>query len=343
MNKNKIIAGPCSAETRNQVFETAQQLKNLGYDNFRAGVWKPRTKPGGFEGNGEEALKWLSEAQEKLNIIPYVEVAKPEHISLCKKYGINNFWIGARTVADPFAVQELADAVKDYDCQILIKNPVSPDVELWIGAIQRFQKAGIKKIKAIHRGFSVYKEKFYRNAPLWGVPLELKRRMPDIEIYCDPSHITGNREIIPTVMQKAVDFGFNGFIVESHIDPEQAWTDAAQQLLPSKLDNIVNQLKDKIQQGIDTDSNVLLDSYRNTIDVLDQKILFYLGERMKTCECIGRLKSNNNIAVVQMDRWSDLLNKNIKLGEKEGLSPEFIEKIWTSIHEESLNIQEKIK
>lgn len=342
MNKDCIIAGPCSAETREQILDTARDLSHLGYKNFRAGVWKPRTKPGGFEGNGENALKWLHEATLVYGIDPYVEVAKPEHVELCKKYEIKNLWIGARTVADPFAVQELADAIKGYDCQVLIKNPVSPDVELWIGAIQRFQKAGITNIKAIHRGFTVYKEKYYRNAPLWGVPLELKRRMPEIELICDPSHITGNADIVPDVMQKALDFGFDGFLVEAHIDPCNAWTDAKQQVTPERLDEIVNNLEEKKQDNLDKDSNLLLDSYRNIIDILDEKIIFYLGERMKTCESIGRVKSNSNIAVVQMDRWGELLEKNIKLGDKEGLSSEFIEKIWNAIHEESLNIQEKV-
>lgn len=342
MDKNNIIAGPCSAETREQVLDTARDLSHLGYKNFRAGVWKPRTKPGGFEGNGEEALKWLKDAKELYGVDVYVEVAKPEHIKLCLQYGINNLWIGARTVADPFAVQELADTVQGKDCQILVKNPVSPDVELWIGAIQRFQKAGIDNIKAIHRGFTVYKEKYYRNAPLWGVPLELKRRMPDIDLICDPSHITGNRDIVPDVMQKALDFGFDGFIVETHVDPTNAWTDAPQQVTPSQLNSIVNNLEEKQSSNLDKDSKLLLDSYRNAINILDEKIIFYLGERMKMCESIGRIKSNSNMAVVQLDRWNDLLEKNIKLGEKEDLNKEFVEKIWNIIHEESLNIQEKV-
>lgn len=342
MKQNNIIAGPCSAETREQTLDTARELCKLGYMNFRAGVWKPRTKPGGFEGNGEEALKWLKEAKEIYGIEPYVEVAKPEHVLLCKKYGIKNIWIGARTTADPFAVQELADTIKGNDFNVLVKNPVSPDVELWIGAIQRIQNAGISNIKAIHRGFTVYKEKYYRNAPLWGIPLELKRRMPDIELICDPSHISGNSEIIKEVMQKALDFGFDGFIVESHINPCEAWTDAKQQVTPDNLDSIVKSLEVKQSNSLDKESRMLLNSYRSTINILDEKIIFYLGERMKLCESIGRLKNNNNVSVVQMDRWGSLLENNIQLGEKEGLSKDFITKIWNTIHEESLNIQENI-
>ena len=290
MNTNNIIAGPCSAETREQTLNTARELCNLGYTNFRAGVWKPRTKPGGFEGNGEEALKWLKEAKEIYGIEPYVEVAKPEHVLLCKKYGIKNVWIGARTTSDPFAVQELADTIKGSDFNVLVKNPVSPDIEL----------------------------------------------------ICDPSHITGNSDIIKDVMQKALDFGFDGFIVESHINPCAAWTDAKQQITPDNLDSIVKSLEVKQSNGLDKESRTLLNSYRSTINILDEKIIFYLGERMKLCESIGRLKNNNNISVVQMDRWDALLKNNIQLGEKEGLSKDFITKIWNTIHEESLNIQENI-
>lgn len=342
MNKNKIICGPCSAETREQVLETAKQLSSLGYYNFRAGVWKPRTKPGGFEGHGEEALIWLKEAKQLYDVIPYVEVANPSHVALCKKHGINHLWVGARTSSDPFATQELANSLVGFDCDVLVKNPISADLELWIGAIERIKNAGIKNVKAIHRGFSDYNEKIYRNSPYWTIPLELKSRIPDIEIYCDPSHISGKAELIPGLINQAFNYGFDGFIIESHYCPKDAWTDAKQQLTPSELNQIISSLQDKETKSLDNYDKLLLDSYRETINNIDKQLLRFISERMKTSQLIGELKDEHNMPALQYDRWKELLTKNIELGKEYNLDEEFVQRIWNAIHEESIRIQSMV-
>lgn len=343
MNKNKVICGPCSAETREQVLETAEQLSSLGYYNFRAGVWKPRTKPGGFEGNGEEALVWLTEAQRLYGVTPYVEVANPSHVELCKKYGINHLWVGARTSSDPFATQELANSLVGFDCEVLVKNPISADLELWIGAIQRIKNAGVKTVKAIHRGFSDYNEKIYRNSPIWTIPLELKSRMPEIEVYCDPSHISGNSQYIPSLINQAFNYGFDGFIIESHYCPEKAWTDAKQQLIPSELDTIISSLHEGETKSLDEYDKLLLGSYRETINNIDKQLIKFIAERMKISKLIGELKGEHNMPALQYERWKELLNKNIELGKEYNIDEEFISKIWNTIHEESIKIQASIK
>ena len=339
MNKNKVICGPCSAETREQILETAKWLTSLGYYNFRAGVWKPRTKPGGFEGHGEEALKWLVEARKLYNIIPYVEVANPSHVELCKKYGISHIWVGARTSSDPFATQELANSLVGFDCEVLVKNPISADLELWIGAIQRIKNAGVKIVKAIHRGFSDYNEKIYRNSPIWTIPLELKSRMPELEIYCDPSHISGNSQLIPNLINQAYNYGFDGFIIESHCNPKEAWTDAKQQLVPSDMDTMVSALEEKPEISLDEYDKLLLSSYRETINNIDTQLIKFFSERMKISKEIGELKGEHNMQALQYDRWKELLSKNIELGKTYNLDEEFISKIWNIIHEESIKIQ----
>ena len=339
MNKNKVICGPCSAETREQILETAKQLTSLGYYNFRAGVWKPRTKPGGFEGHGEEALKWLVEARKLYTIVPYVEVANPSHVELCKKYGINPIWVGARTSSDPFATQELANSLVGFDCEVLVKNPVSADLELWIGAIQRIKNAGVKIVKAIHRGFSDYNEKIYRNSPIWTIPLELKSRMPELEIYCDPSHISGNSQLIPNLINQAYNYGFDGFIIESHCNPKEAWTDAKQQLVPSDMNTMVSVLEEKPEISLDEYDKLLLSSYRETINNIDTQLIKFFSERMKISKEIGELKCEHNMQALQYDRWKELLSKNIELGKTYNLDEEFISKIWNIIHEESIKIQ----
>ena len=284
-----VIAGPCSAETEEQVLNTAKALAQKGCRLFRAGVWKPRTKPGGFEGNGEVALKWLQQVKESTGMLVGTEVATPEHVKLCLKYGLDMLWIGARTTANPFAMQSLADSLQGVELPILVKNPVSPDLELWIGAMQRLNQAGIRRLAAIHRGFSSYDNKLYRNNPTWQIPLELRRRIPELPIICDPSHIGGKRELIAPLCQQAMDLGFDGLIIESHCTPDKAWSDAAQQVTPDVLNYILSLLiiRDEHQQ---IDEIVDL---RQQIDDLDHQMMELLAKRMRVCRQIGRYKRDH--------------------------------------------------
>ena len=333
-----VIAGPCSAETEEQVMTTARQLAQKGCHNFRAGVWKPRTKPGGFEGHGEPALKWLRQVKEETGMLVTTEVATPEHVELCLKYGVDILWIGARTSANPFAMQALADSMRGIDVPVFVKNPVNPDLELWIGALERINQAGIKKLGAIHRGFSSYDKKIYRNLPMWQIPIELRRRIPELPIICDPSHIGGRRELIAPLCQQAMDLGFDGLIVESHCDPDKAWSDAKQQVTPDVLDYILSLLIIR-DEKMSTEGITQL---RSQIDELDNELMNLLAKRMRVCREIGMYKKEHNMTVLQPTRYNEILDKRGAQGSLCGMDSDFIKHIFESVHEESVRQQMEI-
>jgi len=302
-----IITGPCSAETEQQVMDTALMLANKGIKIFRAGIWKPRTKPGGFEGIGVDGLAWLKRVKQETGMYVATEVATAKHVYECLKAGIDVLWIGARTTANPFAVQEIADALKGVDIPILIKNPVNPDLELWIGAFERINNAGLKQLGAIHRGFSSYDKKIYRNLPQWHIPIELRRRIPELPIFCDPSHIGGKRELVAPLCQQAMDLGFDGLIVESHCNPDCAWSDAAQQVTPDVLDYILNLLV--IRKETQTTEN--LGELRNQIDDCDNEIIEVLAKRMRVCREIGTFKKEHDMTILQTGRYNEILTSAV--------------------------------
>ena len=333
-----VIAGPCSAETEEQVMTTARQLANYGCHMFRAGIWKPRTKPGGFEGNGEKALPWMQQVKKETGMLTATEVATPEHVELALKYGIDVLWVGARTTANPFAMQALADALKGTDVPVLVKNPTNPDLELWIGALERLNLAGIKRLGAIHRGFSSYDNKIYRNLPTWQIPIELHRRIPDLPIINDPSHIGGRRELIAPLCQQAMDLGFDGLIVESHCDPDKAWTDAKQQVTPDVLDYILSLLVIR-DETVTTEGIVQL---RKQIDEIDNQLMEMLSKRMRVCREIGHYKKEHNMTVLQTSRYNEILDKRGAQGALCGMAPEFVAKVFENIHEESVRQQIEI-
>ena len=333
-----VIAGPCSAETEEQVMTTARQLANYGCHMFRAGIWKPRTKPGGFEGNGEKALPWMQQVKKETGMLTATEVATPEHVELALKYGIDVLWVGARTTANPFAMQALADALKGTDVPVLVKNPTNPDLELWIGALERLNLAGIKRLGAIHRGFSSYDNKIYRNLPTWQIPIELHRRIPDLPIINDPSHIGGRRELIAPLCQQAMDLGFDGLIVESHCDPDKAWSDAKQQVTPDVLDYILSLLVIR-DETVTTEGIVQL---RKQIDEIDNQLMEMLSKRMRVCREIGHYKKEHNMTVLQTSRYNEILDKRGAQGALCGMAPEFVAKLFENIHEESVRQQIEI-
>ena len=333
-----IIAGPCSAETEEQVMQTAHQLANKGIKIFRAGIWKPRTKPGGFEGKGEEALPWMARVKKETGMLISTEVATPKHVESALKAGIDILWIGARTSANPFAMQELADSLRGIDIPVLVKNPVNPDLELWIGALERSNGAGITRLGAIHRGFSSIDQKIYRNAPMWHIPIELHRRCPQLPIICDPSHIGGRRDLIAPLCQQAMDMGFAGLIVESHCDPDCAWSDAKQQILPDVLDFILDRLV--IRESIELTES--LAALRKQIDELDNELMTLLTKRMRVSREIATYKKEHNMAVVQTGRYSEILEKRGAQGQLCGMDAEFIKKVFEAIHEESVRQQTEL-
>ena len=333
-----VIAGPCSAETEEQVMTTARQLANYGCHMFRAGIWKPRTKPGGFEGNGEKALPWMQQVKKETGMLTATEVATPEHVELALKYGIDVLWVGARTTANPFAMQALADALKGTDVPVLVKNPTNPDLELWIGSLERLNLAGIKRLGAIHRGFSSYDNKIYRNLPTWQIPIELHRRIPDLPIINDPSHIGGRRELIAPLCQQAMDLGFDGLIVESHCDPDKAWSDAKQQVTPDVLDYILSLLVIR-DETVTTEGIVQL---RKQIDEIDNQLMEMLSKRMRVCREIGHYKKEHNMTVLQTSRYNEILDKRGAQGALCGMAPEFVAKVFENIHEESVRQQIEI-
>lgn len=333
-----LIAGPCSAETEEQVLSTARQLRAAGIHIFRAGVWKPRTKPGGFEGQGEAALPWMKRVKDETGMLTCTEVATPHHVELALAAGIDILWIGARTSANPFAVQELANALKGVDVPVLYKNPVNPDLELWIGGMQRLNAAGIRRMAAIHRGFTSFEKTIYRNLPMWHVPIELRRRIPELPILCDPSHIGGRRELIAPLSQQAMDLGFDGLIIESHTHPDSAWSDAAQQVTPDVLSIIIDNLV--IRSTADTTES--LKSLRRQIDEMDSELIQLLSKRMRISREIALFKKEHNIAVVQPNRYSEILDKRGAQGVLCGIGSECVKTVFEAIHTESVRQQIEI-
>lgn len=333
-----VIAGPCSAETEEQVMETARQLASRGIKIFRAGIWKPRTKPGGFEGVGVEGLPWLKEVKQETGMYVATEVATAKHVFEALKAGIDILWIGARTTANPFAMQEIADALKGVDIPVLVKNPVNPDLELWIGALERINQAGLKRLAAIHRGFSSYDKKIYRNLPQWHIPIELRRRIPNLPILCDPSHIGGKRELVAPLCQQAMDLGFDGLIVESHCNPDKAWSDAAQQVTPDILDYILNLLV--IRETNQSTEN--LNELRKQIDECDDELIQILGKRMRVAREIGTYKKEHDMTILQTGRYNEILEKRGSQGALCGMDADFIKKVFEAIHEESVRQQMEI-
>lgn len=333
-----VIAGPCSAETEDQIMNTARQLAANGIKIMRAGIWKPRTKPGGFEGVGEEGLRWLKQAKDEYGLLVATEVATAAHVNAALENDVDVLWVGARTSANPFAMQELADALKGVDIPVLVKNPVNPDLELWIGALQRINNAGIKRIAAIHRGFSSYEKRIYRNPPMWHIPIELRRRIPALPIFGDPSHTGGSRELIAPLCQQAMDLGFDGLIIESHCNPDNAWSDAKQQITPDVLDFILDKLTIR-NSAVTTES---LEALRKQIDYIDNQLLELLARRMRVCREIGTYKKEHNLTVVQTARYSEILQKRGAQASLCGMSDSFIRDVFEHIHEESVAQQIEI-
>ncbi len=338
-----IIAGPCSAESEEQVMNTAKELVSLNrVDIFRAGIWKPRTRPGAFEGVGRDGLKWLRDVKKETGVPTATEVANASHVNDALKFGVDVLWIGARTSANPFAIQEIADALQGVETTVLIKNPVNPDLDLWIGAIERIAKTGITNIGAIHRGFSAYEKTQYRNQPKWQLPIELKTALPDLPLICDPSHIGGDRRFIFEISQKAMDLNYDGVMIESHINPSCALSDKNQQLTPQDLASVLGRL---ILRKPTTDNSQfmnLLSDLRSQIDIYDDQLLEILEQRMKIAESIGKVKKENNITILQSSRWEEIIKGAVAKGLSKGLSEEFIDLLFKAVHQESINHQNKI-
>ena len=336
-----VIAGPCSAETEEQVMTTAAQLKEIGINVYRAGIWKPRTHPGSFEGVGAQGLKWMQRAKRELGLKIATEVASEKHVFDCLKYGVDLVWIGARTTANPFLVQEIAEALADTDIPVLVKNPVNPDLDLWIGALERLNRAGIRKIGVIHRGFSTSEKITYRNDPLWQYVIELRSLCPELPFFCDPSHLAGSREYITEISQRAMDLGLEGLMVESHCDPSVALSDAKQQLTPAALaDMLENQLIVRDADTSDSAYKETISQLRAKIDVIDENLIHTLAQRMEISRRIGQSKRENNIAILQTGRWEAVLADVCAKGQERGLDEEFIKTVFNAIHEASIKAQE---
>ncbi len=338
-----IISGPCSAETEEQVLETATRLAATGkVDMLRAGIWKPRTRPGSFEGVGTKGLPWMQKAKEITGLPVTVEVATGKQVEDALHFGVDVLWIGARTTVNPFSVQDVADALRGADIPVLIKNPINPDLELWIGAVERVAKAGIKNIGLIHRGFSSYGNTEYRNAPMWHLAIEMKRRNPHMMLINDPSHICGNRHMLQDVAQKAIDLDYDGLIIESHIDPDKAWSDAKQQITPERLGELIGNIHWRKEDISSEEYHAALEALRQQINHLDDELMQILSQRIKIAEKIGQYKKENNITILQTNRWNEILERAFAKGEKLGLSKEFITKYFDAVHMESINHQNKI-
>lgn len=338
-----IISGPCSAETEEQVLETAKRLAKTGkIDVLRAGIWKPRTKPGHFEGIGAEGLAWMEKAREATGLPFTVEVANAQHVEEALKHKPDVLWLGARTTVNPFSVQEIADALEGVDIPVMVKNPINPDLKLWIGGIERIQKAGIEKIGAVHRGFSNFGNTNYRNAPMWHIPIELKRTLPEIPIICDPSHICGRRDNLQDISQKAADLDYDGLMIESHIDPDNAWSDAKQQITPERLGEILEDLVWRKETAEREEVLNTLNKFREQINQIDDEVFTLLSNRMKISENIGQYKKDNEITILQSDRWNEILDKGVEKGKKLDLSKKFVSRFLDAIHIESINRQDKI-
>jgi chorismate mutase len=338
-----VIAGPCSAETEEQLVATAHLLANTGrISALRAGIWKPRTRPGEFEGIGSIGLKWLARAKDETGLPTAVEVATAKHVEEALNAGVDILWVGARSTANPFTVQEIADALKGVDIPVMVKNPVNPDLSLWIGAIERINNAGITKIAAIHRGFSSHEKTAFRNEPMWDLAISLKTHAPDLPLINDPSHITGNRDLIPYIAQKALDLDMQGLMIESHIDPLVAWTDAKQQVTPAALDELISKLVLRKPEIRGTELNDKLTELRNQIDKIDDLVIQKMAERMQIVEKIGNYKKDNGITILQVNRWDEILNKRTSYARALKLSTEFTEKLLELIHSESIRKQTEI-
>ena len=338
-----IISGPCSAETETQVLETAQRLAATGSVNMlRAGIWKPRTKPGMFEGIGTKGLPWLQQAKKLTGLPITVEVATAKQVQDALTFDVDVLWIGARTTVNPFSVQEVADALRGVDIPVLIKNPVNPDLELWSGAVERVARVGVKQIGLIHRGFHTYGNTEYRNAPMWHLAIEMKRRNPEMMMINDPSHICGRRDILLDTMQKAIDLDYDGLMVESHIDPDNAWSDAKQQVTPEKLKEMLDTIIWRKEDSPSEAFHQALEKLRQQINHLDDELMQILGQRMKIAEQIGLYKKENNITILQTTRWNEILERAFQKGDRIGLSKEFITKYFDAVHMESINHQKKV-
>ena len=337
-----LIAGPCSAESEQQVLQTAKALAGKNVDLYRAGIWKPRTRPGSFEGVGTVGLKWLKKVKEETGLKTTTEVANKQHVFEALKYGIDVVWLGARTTVNPFSVQEVADALEGVDIPVLIKNPINPDLSLWIGAIERIYQAGIRRIGVIHRGFSSHGNTKYRNAPMWQIPIELMRRFPNLTIICDNSHICGRRDILADVAQASMDLNFDGLMTETHPVPDEAWSDAKQQITPDVYLDMVANLVYRSETSDNQDFLNTLEGLRTQIDQTDTELLDLLGKRMQIADKIGLYKKENNISILQPTRWSQILETTVAKGKERGLSEEFIAKFLRAIHQESINHQKNV-
>ncbi|NOT75848.1 MAG: bifunctional 3-deoxy-7-phosphoheptulonate synthase/chorismate mutase type II [Cyclobacteriaceae bacterium] len=343
ITKPLIISGPCSAETESQMITTARQLAATGKVHaLRAGIWKPRTRPGQFEGAGADGLKWLVMAKQETGLPITTEVATAAHVEACLKAGVDILWIGARTTVNPFSVQEIADALQGVDIPVMVKNPVNPDIELWIGAFERLSRAGINKMSAIHRGFSSFEKGPFRNAPMWNLGIELKTRVPGIEMICDPSHIAGNRELIAMVAQKALDLDMAGLMIESHLNPDAAWSDAKQQVTPSVLAKIVDSLVVRTASSDNKTFKDTLSLLREQIDQLDDEIMQKMANRMKVSEKIGQYKRENNVTILQVNRWEEIVQTRAALGKAMGLDEGFTRDLLRLVHHESIQVQTKV-
>ena len=338
-----IIAGPCSAETEEQLMATSKALAASGkVGMIRAGIWKPRTRPGSFEGVGVPGLEWMKAVKEETGLPVTIEVANFKHVFEALKYKIDVLWIGARTTANPFSVQEIAEALIGTDATVFIKNPVNPDIDLWVGAFERLHKSGISKLAAVHRGFASYGKSKYRNDPHWQIPIELKRRLPELPIVCDPSHICGNRMCLPQIAQRALDLDFAGLMIESHISPDEAWSDKDQQVTPDDLVTLLDALVLRTPDIQSEDLSRTLESLRNEINEIDDELLNLLSSRMKVADKIGVYKRNNGITILQNERWNEIIEKANAIGSKIGLSAQFIERFLKAVHQESINHQNEV-
>ncbi|MHA7830353.1 MAG: chorismate mutase [Flagellimonas sp.] len=337
-----VVAGPCSAETEDQVLKIAHELKDTDVSYYRAGIWKPRTRPGNFEGVGAIGLKWLQKVKEETGLKTATEVANRAHVDLALEHDVDLLWIGARSTVSPFIVQEIADALEGTDKIVLVKNPVNPDLSLWLGAVERLHSANIEKLGVIHRGFSTYEKTKYRNIPEWQLAIELQTKFPDLPIINDPSHITGKRDMVFDVSQTALDLNFDGLMIETHYDPDNAWSDAAQQVTPKTLVQMMKDLRIRKETNEEAEYQNNLSNLRAQIDILDNQLIDLMGKRMKVSDGIGELKKQKNVAVLQSNRWNAILGNMILEGEQRGLSEEFVLKMFKAIHQESINHQEKI-
>lgn len=335
-----VIAGPCSAETQDQLYTTCKAIQDTHHvDILRAGIWKPRTRPNSFEGVGEIGLQWFKEIKKDLKMPITTEVANAQHVELALKYDVDVLWIGARSTVNPFTVQEIADALRGVDIPVIVKNPINPDLALWMGSIERLYNVGLTRLAALHRGFSTFEKTAYRNLPMWQLPIELKSKMPNLPIFCDPSHIGGKRDMIFKLSQKALDLNYDGLMIETHIKPDEAWSDAEQQVTPMRLDEILGELKIKRTFTEDQEFNVKIDELRGRLDMIDREIVEHLAARMEVVKKLGDYKKENSVTVFQIDRWIQVFQTRAEWADKMNLDRNFIGQIYKLIHDESIRVQ----